>query len=366
MTDVWSSAVFLGLVTLLVFGLGVPAYLLTMSLTDDVRLVLARRRILAEWPLLSLAVAYTAAIVLVLLVFSRPNEQLTSEGLLPWVVRLLVLLCVVGTILMWWRQTTRSVLVYLVNRIERGATDDARSNGGSREAVDDLIILGCSCHRLGDVAAVIAALDRQTSQLQGSTSYEGSGLDAIVGGVLRISEVNDRLGNDQAIALGSNLLRRAVERATTNGFGECHDVVVCRTALAEFATVALRRGDENRALKILEAVRTGGLAQLAILRTAIATRRWQVAAHSLQRLRDESEEDTRINLAAAFIAGVAVCASGCRGLEEIADRLWATRRGLDDERSASGMARLFFTERLDFDIVEAIDHKWPIAPNPAE
>jgi hypothetical protein len=341
------------MVVLLVFGLGVPAYVFQVAVPDEIKRIISRNNIIASLDIVMLAALY---FILIFALIFDPFGATDTPSLRGGVI----LIGVSATILSWWFQTRRPVLHVVISHLESHIKRTIDWNGriGS-DKLNELVAIIDSLQEPQERALVLKRIDDIAGIVQNRGGYSGNSLEEVIGGIVRTAANMD----DRSLVLASEIVGKIVRRAIHRDRRGCSDVYQAIRGLRAMAVLAVRNRSESVgflcAIRMAEADLNDdllGIFQVGCM--SIATDRNLVAMEAFSRLESEVEkgEFKRMEIVSGYLGMVASWwASGgerARVANESIGRLWKGERAellVLIDRTCE-----FLGARLEFNVVDRV------------
>lgn len=240
------------LLGLLLFTLGIPVLIIEISAQgNDVRHLLHKR--FRGWP--RQLTFLTLLVVGYLIIRSGHGDG----GLEEWIAKALIVLIVLGFVAVWIRMITMNMRTSLVGDISKQMEIALDETGSPKDAdLEDLVVLGE--HLSGEEkTAVLTAIGTLCQAAQSRSDYEGTELEGLVRGLLRVIEKN---GTDQhhggAIQIITDCWRGLILKDSYGNiqrdFRDDHDGDVILETACSLAEAAVASRSESVGLRWLSTI----------------------------------------------------------------------------------------------------------------
>lgn len=365
MSESWASTLLQTAVGLLVFGLGLWAYLMPFGIEQEIKTVVHKNRILISWKLGLAAIIYIISILMLMLFPFGISERVIVFDLR--VSHLIIALIMIGflTTLWFWLSTSRPPTLERVIHVltSRTKKSPARPLVASM-AIDDLISIGRASTVSHDARSVLKGLRELATVVQKRSSYRGNDLESLIQGVYLIvlSEKQGYLDEHLAIQ-GSTILEGIVSNATTRGMEGGADARRAVQALGMITKRALYSNPGLIASMLVErlgraSIADASFALLEVGQEALHRDRFFVAMAALRFLERSHGEARKQQISNACLLGLVAfwwARDGeCRD-EAVAciKRIASTGVYLSAEIAS---AISLFSDRLDYGTVKFLRH----------
>jgi hypothetical protein len=339
--EAWALGYFQAVVSILLFGVGIPSLVLQTIVPDDLRRIAHRHFLTLRWGFWLVAAFMAVALVFVWIL--HPTQG-SDVRLLPgvdvdqWLAASLMTAAIVGVGGVWflYRSHRRDRIVL---HLQRRCVKRIKQKGAPDETtLDDLQYLGEQAATRAEKRQVLDALQTMATEVQRYKDYRGNRLE----GIIRAIQSSLQKGVDRySLSDGIVVLARISDNMQATSTQSSRDARLLLEALESLVRVAWTVDGDRAALLILEAV--GSMAQapdglefeaeIALENlgvSALANRRYLTAVDVLTRLEagirstptaDPDESTAYLGLVAHF-----------RG-----------RGGVARARAMSGFAQIIFT-----------------------
>lgn len=345
--EAWAGVYLQVVAAVLVFGLGVPALVMQVAVSEDIRRILHARWRLLPFGASLILVAWVSAVFLVWV-----GPRLTSPH-----AQLAVTATLMAALLFWLLQTgyrRDRVLRFLAGRCNRhirrtGTPEDA--------ALLDIAHLGEHGKPGVEKALALEVLAQLARAVQDHRRYAGNALDRLLQATTATLREG---GSSENVLRGIEILQSTVNVLQGKGLCLTSDMEAALRALQRVAEIALRTGMEQAALCVLDAVtlategtsgalHSSGRILCDIGMLGLDGGRFLVAVACLNRLE------------ALVLREQPVSATRATHYLGLAAHFWTSEMELLRYRAQLGLVNMAFDPSLQACVVAARQHYWALA-----
>lgn len=252
LSETWGAAYLQIVVALAIFTFGVRALLLQVTLPEEVRRVVRRRRLMlgALWKMATLLTANALCFVWLL----HPPRWLVPQWM-DWVSGVLATVALCGTVLFWLlnmgKYSVGSVIVQLRRIVEERFSRDGNL---PEDLLADMVSLGESNNPGQEKSLVLEALHGITTSVLQSGDYSGRELESLLTRVCDVAINGRRPGNDANFTLTIRLLAGVLRRCRELKIPDSVDATLSRRSLGDVFDAVIELGYDARAMTVLQLV----------------------------------------------------------------------------------------------------------------
>jgi len=259
-TEAWAAEYLGGVISLLVFALGIPTLILQFAVPEELRTVSSRR---LKWlRRISGVVSLIAASAALLFVWyihpcSLPLDVIVPDSYTQYHVwpSVLVTVVVVVILVVWFFQTEEYRRDVVIRSLQKRCVRSIRSRGILAERfLSDLIYLGQQGNAGREKHQVLKAFDELAALLQDRPQYVGDGLADLVYGIETTMMGGEKTGELGNFLQAAGVLERIILRLQKPEFSAAPDTAIVLWTLERLGVASLDLGPERAALAILQVV----------------------------------------------------------------------------------------------------------------
>jgi len=287
-TETWASAYLQVLTVLLVFALGIPALVFQISIPEEIRHIMHRRKSFI-WCYILMVILVMACLFFIW--FFHPCTTNTLSLYNEYIASGVVTLILISVGIFWlfeFGSCKRKNLVLIIQKKLKKKFNKQKKL--DKEYLDDLVYLGEHGNAGEDKEMVLKALNRLAANVQGAKGYQGVELEELIRGTERVVDNREKPGNDSNFSLAGNILKRIRQRANERTNISYLDADLALKGLGRLGVMAIERRSEAVAQGFLEAV-TGNSQQVFEMgKAAFRAQYFLLALAALSRLETLAEK----------------------------------------------------------------------------
>lgn len=290
LTEAWATTYLQITIVLLVFAFGVPSLLFQITVAEDIRRIISRRRFISMYLYLIAAIVMAVVSLTYVWVF-HPYHANNMPELSSVFANAIITASIVLTIMIWYlifRYTTREAIIRrILNEIRN---DYKKNNIITGHFIEDLIYLGENSDPGSEKDIVLSKVGELILHFQELSNYQGNELARLLNGIEMMLVQAEKKGSynnfSKAISMLVSLYNNLWERELI----ESDDSTSIVRVLKKLTIAAIDQNYDFIALQILDTIQHNSEVLFNVGVISMKSQRFIISLSALNHLEAKTEE----------------------------------------------------------------------------
>jgi hypothetical protein len=298
LTEAWSIAYLQILTTLIIFALGIPAFVYQIMAPENIRTIIAKH-LKSKLLKINVIVLFITVFALCFVWYLHPCSD-SIEPLKEFAGTVIITIALIVTLIIWWRFSGKFLRQSVVDSIEKKLNKRIiEEDFGLIEEMNDLITLGERSEAGYEKEIVLKAISRLIKKIQDLVDYSGSNLEYILRDLKKIVGSKDKPGNESDFQLSIDILAAILQRLSIIKPLHQGDEILIYQVLKEIGNKSVELKFSKVLLEIFNIVPSNSSTFFEIGKTAFKAGYYYEAQKALSKLESLALESTPIEPQAA-------------------------------------------------------------------